>query len=97
MRTTATASAVARTRTTAPTMSSPPRLSRSGAGPGAAPPRPGGLPQDPTGIPERHEVLAAEEFAMPAARRSAAGGAARLASARGSRWGSRRTGALGGC
>ena len=24
------------------------------------------LPEDPTGVPEPHDVLAAEEFAMPA-------------------------------
>lgn len=28
-------------------------------------PRPGRLPEDPSGIEEAHDVLAAEEFAMP--------------------------------
>ena len=43
--------------------------------------RPISLPDDPTGIAEPHDVLAAEEFAMPAPRSSSspAGSAGRLA------------------
>ncbi len=32
------------------------------------------LPEDPTGVPEPHDVLAAEEFPMPAPRRGDEGG-----------------------
>ena len=43
--------------------------------------RPITLPDDPTGIAEAHDVLAAEEFAMPAPRVSSESGGGALARA----------------